>query len=160
MWNKIHHDILFDHRRIQNYRTSHQSHCALGTISIRQKWTFISIESISWSEGSKRLTEVCSIICVAIKSKAEKIIKDVLNMERRCEIRKLNLRLTMTISSIDLRTPSVLTELFIPYCSTFCSLTLIPITIGNAWLVGKAPKRSGFTVIRYGSHNSLEHSPL
>ena len=91
MWNQIRFDIFFGHRRIQNHRTSHRCHCALGTISIRQKWTFISIESISWSEGSKRAWQKCVQLSVSQLNREQQkiVIKDVLNMERRCEIRKL-----------------------------------------------------------------------
>ena len=80
------------------------------------------------------LTEVCSTICVTIKSRAAK------DCYKRCskygtsimEGAKLgSWRLRLTISSIDLRTPSVLTIHSIPFCSTLCSLTLIPIIIGD-----------------------------
>ena len=91
MWNQIRLDIFFDHKRIQNHRISHRCRCALGMISIRQKWTFISIESISWSEGSKRAWQKCVQLSVSQLNREQQkiVIKDVLNMERRCEIRKL-----------------------------------------------------------------------
>ena len=149
MWNKIRLDIFFGHRRIQNHRTSHR--CALGTISIRQKWTFISIESISWSEGSKRAWQKCVQLSVSQLNREQQkiVIKDVLNMERRCEIRKL----TTQIDDFKHRFEDAFcfdqAIHSIPFCSTFCSLTLIRIIIGDT-----------ASIIQYDFWNRVKYDPF